>query len=135
VSQSVRVLEGSSALIRVGQSVPAGIEQVIVGPGGAVGSQSTQYRDVDSGFYVTPRVNGNRVTLEISSANDRVVDPATGATRIQRVETVASGRLGEWIELGGTWEQRSQQDSVILGRSSDAGRDYRRVLLMVEEVE
>jgi hypothetical protein len=95
--------------------------------------QYTQYRDVDSGFYVTPRVSGDRVTLEISSANDRVVNPATGASSIQRVQTVVSGRLGEWIEIGGTSEQRTRDESVILGRSSDAGRDYRRVLLKVEE--
>jgi hypothetical protein len=108
---------------------------VIVGPGGAVGQQWTQYRDVDSGFYVTPRVHGDSVTLEISAANDRVVDPATGASSIQRVQTVVSGRLGEWIELGATGEQRSRDESVILGRSSDASREYRRVLLKVEEVK
>jgi hypothetical protein len=134
MSQSVRVTEGNAAFIRIGQSVPVQSRQVIVGPGGAVSQQSTQFRDVDSGFYVTPRVNGDRVTLEISSANDRVINPATGTASIQRVQTVVSGRLGEWIELGGTGEQRTRDQSVILGRSSDAGRDYRRVLLKVEEV-
>jgi hypothetical protein len=134
-SQSVRVLEGNTAFIRIGQSVPVQSQPVIVGPGGAVGQQWTQYRDVDSGFYVTPRVHGDSVTLEISAANDRVVDPATGASSIQRVQTVVSGRLGEWIELGATGEQRSRDESVILGRSSDASREYRRVLLKVEEVK
>jgi type II secretory pathway component GspD/PulD (secretin) len=133
VSQSVRVSEGNAAFIRIGQSIPVQSRQVIVGPGGAVSQQSTQYRDVDSGFYVTPRVNGDRVTLEIAAANDRVIDPATGASSIQRVQTVVAGRLGEWIEIGGTAEQRTRDESVILGRSSDAGRDYRRVLLKVEE--
>jgi hypothetical protein len=135
VSQSVRVSEGNAAFIRIGQSVPVPGRQVIVGPGGVVREQYTQYRDVDSGFYVTPRVTGDRVTLEISSANDRVINPATGASSIQRVQTVVSGRLGEWIELGGTAEQRTRDESVILGRSSDAGRDYRRVLLKVEETK
>jgi type II secretory pathway component GspD/PulD (secretin) len=135
MSQSVRVLEGSAAFISIGQSVPVQGRQVIVGPGGALSQQSTQYRDVDSGFYVTPRVNGDTVTLEISAANDRVVNPATGASSIQRVQTVVSGRLGQWIELGGTGEQRSRDQSVILGRSSDASRDDRRVLLRVEEVK
>jgi type II secretory pathway component GspD/PulD (secretin) len=133
-TQSVRVLEGNAAFISIGQSVPLQGRQVIVGPGGAVSQQSTQYRDVDSGFYVTPRVHGDDVTLEISAANDRLVNPTTGASSIQRVQTVVSGRLGEWIELGGTGEQRSRDQSVILGRSSDASRDYRRVLLKVEEV-
>jgi hypothetical protein len=135
VTQSVRVSEGNAALIRIGQSIPVQSRQVVVGPGGAVSQQSTQYRDVDSGFYVTPRVNGDRVTLELSSANDRVVNPTTGASSIQRVQTVVTGRLGEWIEIGGTAEQRTRDENVILGRSSDAGRDYRRVLLKVEEVK
>jgi hypothetical protein len=134
VSQSVRVLEGSPAFISIGQSVPVRGRQVVVGPGGAGGQQWTEYRDVDSGFYVTPRIHGDTVTLEISAANDRLVNPNTGASTIQRVQTVVSGRLGEWIELGATGEQRSRDQSVILGRSSDASRDDRRILLKVEEV-
>jgi hypothetical protein len=133
VSQTVQVLEGNAAFIRVGQSVPVRTQQAIVGPGGATTVQSTEFRDVDTGFYVVPRVSGDRVTLEISSANDRVINPATGASSIQRVQTVVTGRLGDWIELGGTSETRAQDESVILGRSSDAGRDYRRLMLKVEE--
>jgi hypothetical protein len=135
LSQSVRVLEGSAALIRIGQSVPIQSRQVIVGPGGALTQQSTQYQDADSGFYVKPRVNGDTVTLEISTANDRVISPSTGASSLQQVHTVVSGRLGQWIELGATGAQRSRDESVILRRSDEAGRDQRRVMLRVEEVK
>lgn len=134
-AQSVTVLEGNAAFIAIGRSVPMTAQQVFVGPDGALARQSTQYSDIDRGFYVTPRLNGDRVTLEISTTNDRAIDPSTGVSSIQQVQTVVSGRLGDWIELGATGEARSREDSVILGRTRNLNRDERRVLLQVEEVE
>ena len=69
-TQAVRVMEGREAFVRVGQSVPVRERQVqrsVVG--GQVVEQvveTTQYRDAATGFYVLPRVAGDRVTLDIS---------------------------------------------------------------------
>jgi hypothetical protein len=135
VTQTVQVLEGNAAFIRTGQSVPSTITQITQTPGSNQVMQSTQYIDADTGFYATPRVNGDRVTLEITTARDRVRNPATGAVNIQRVGTVVSGRLGEWIEIGGSTERIDRSQSEILARSRDARSESRRVLLMVEEVK
>ncbi|PWT71635.1 MAG: secretin, partial [Proteobacteria bacterium] len=88
-----------------------------------------------TGFYVTPRVNGDRVTLEVSTSRDRLRNPATGAISVQHVGTVVSGRLGEWIEIGGSDQRMDRTQSEILARSRDARSDSRRVLLMVEEIK
>jgi type II secretory pathway component GspD/PulD (secretin) len=135
VSQQVQVLDGNRAYIRVGQSVPVRTRQYVDTPAGRRLTETTEYRDVDSGFYVVPRVSGATVTIEIFTAADSLQSPATGATNIQRVHTVVSGRLGEWIEIAGIGQEATRRDAEILARSSDARREDRRVLLRVDEVD
>jgi type II secretory pathway component GspD/PulD (secretin) len=135
VSQQVQVLEGARAFIRAGQSVPMRTRQTIDTPSGRRVIESTEYRSVDSGFYVVPRVSGETVTLEVFAASDSLQSPRTGEVSIQRVQSVVSGRLGEWIEVAGISQQSEQRDSEILARSADARREARRVLLKVEEVK
>jgi hypothetical protein len=48
--------------------------------------------------------------------------------------TTVSGRLGEWMEIGGVGQDASGQQTVLLGRASTATRDNRRVLVKVDEV-
>jgi type II secretory pathway component GspD/PulD (secretin) len=134
VSQQVQVMEGGQALIRVGQSVPVASTQVVDTADGRRVLRSTEWHDVDTGFYVVPRLAGDRVTLEISTAADRLQSPRSAASDIQRVSTVVTGRLGEWIELGAIGQQSLQRDDALLSRSSDAQRDNRRVLVKVDEL-
>jgi type II secretory pathway component GspD/PulD (secretin) len=134
VTQTVQVLEGNDAFIRVGQSAPVQNTQVLRTPRGTQITQGTDFVDADTGFYVTPRVNGDRVTLEISTARDRLRNPNTGAANIQRVSTVVSGRLGEWIEIGGSSETVERSQNQTLARSRDARSEERRVMLKVDEV-
>jgi type II secretory pathway component GspD/PulD (secretin) len=137
-TQSVQVLEGREAFIRAGQSVPVRERQArrnVVG--GQVVEQvveSTQYRDVTTGFYVLPRMSGDRVTLEISPQRETLSTSVPGGVSVQRVVTTVSGRLGEWMEIGGIAQDRSTQDAVLLGRSATTVSDGRRVLLKVEEL-
>jgi type II secretory pathway component GspD/PulD (secretin) len=134
VSQQVQVLEGSRAFIRVGQSVPVRTREYVDTPGGRRVIDTAGFQDVDTGFYVVPRLSGDTVTLEIFTAADSLRSPVSGATNVQRVQTMVSGRLGEWIEIAGVDQQATQRDSEILARSSDARREGRRVLLKVDEV-
>jgi type II secretory pathway component GspD/PulD (secretin) len=136
--QSVRVMEGREAFISIGQSVPVRERQVqrtVIG--GRVVEQvveGTQYRDVASGFYVLPRLAGDRVTLDVSSQRESLARRSTGSVNVQSVVTTVSGRLGEWMELGGVGQDATGQQSVLLGRSVTSSRDSRRVLIKVEEV-
>jgi hypothetical protein len=134
VSQQVQVMEGGRALIRVGQSVPESNAQVVDTTSGRRVLRSTEYRDVDTGFYVVPRLNGDQVTLEISTVADSLQSPRSAAVNVQRVQTVVTGRLGEWIEFAGIDQQSAQREDSLLARSEDARRDARRVLLRVDEV-
>src|SRR5574343_1301358 len=91
-SQMVQTVEGGRAFIQVGRSLAVPMRQMIVGPGGAMVNEGIVYRDIGSGFYATPRVNGQRVTLEISQQAERF-DPAygRGAISSQRLATTVSG--------------------------------------------
>lgn len=132
--QTVQVLEGNEAFINVGQSVAVSGSSVTVTQSGTQTSQSTEYRDVGTGFRVKPRVNGDQVTLEISTRRDSVEDPNAQSINLQRVDTVISGRLGQWMELAGVGQSGSRQDSGTVSRRSSTGTDDRRVLLKVEEM-
>ncbi len=100
---SVRALEGHESFIAVGQSRP--FTSTTVTQGGSfptVVTQTTDFRDVQSGFYATPRVNGDRVTLEISPRQQRVTDGRQPTVATASVVTTVTGRLGEWMQVGGS---------------------------------
>jgi len=133
--QMVQTVEGGQAFIQIGRSLPIPMRQVVIGPGGAVINESVLYRDVGRGFYATPRVNGNRVTLDITQQADRPAGYGRGTIDTQRLSTTVSGRLGEWIELGGGGRQATGNQSGTLSLSTSDARDNRSIWLMVEEVE
>lgn len=137
-TQQLQVLEGNRALVRSGQSVPVPQRQVVQNPWGTQVIETTQYRDVASGFYVLPRIHGDTVTLEISAQNDSLAPNQNAgnyqATRIQNTSSIVSGRLGEWINVGGTGQQSSTDNSTITTRSTSRLNEERTVLIKVEEV-
>lgn len=136
-TQQLQVLEGNRALVRSGQSVPVPQRQVIQDQWGTRVIDSMQYQEVGSGFYVLPRVNGDRVTLEISTQNDAFV-PDSGnypTTRIQQTSSTLSGRLGEWLDVGGLGQQKDNDDSTLSTRGASRTSEQRSVLIRVEEVK
>lgn len=133
--QQVMVLEGHRALIRTGQSVPVQQHREVVSPWGAQVTDSTRYRDVNSGFYVLPRVSGDRVTLEVTAQNDALQPHGeSGATNVQNVTTTVSGRLGEWLVLGDSGQQGNDDGSSVSVHTTSRSRESRNILLKVEEV-
>lgn len=133
-SQMVQVVEGGRAFIQVGQSLPMPLRQVMLGPNGAVVTDSTVYRDIGQGFYAVPQLAGDRVTLEISPQFDTPGSQGYGSVNTQRVSTTVSGRLGEWIELGGSGQQAGGRDRGNLSVGTSDVRDNRSVWLLVEEI-
>ena len=135
-TQQLQVLEGSRALVRSGQTVPVPQRQIIRHPWGTQVIDSTEYRQVDSGFYVLPRVNGDRVTLEISAQNDELAPNGNyPATRTQQTSSTVSGHLGEWLVVGEINRQKNSDGTTITSRSASRSQEQRNVLIKVEEVE
>lgn len=134
-SQMVQTVDGGRAYIQVGRSLAVPMRQMVIGPGGGYVQEGVIFRDIGSGFYAQPRVNGQRVTLEISQQAESF-DPAYGRGGVsgQRLATTVSGQLGEWIELGGSGRQAAGQQGGYSVGTSDV-RDNRSIWLKVEAVE
>lgn len=135
-TQQLQVMEGNRALVSSGLSVPVPVRQVIQRPWGTEIVDTTEYRQVDSGFYVLPRVSGDRVTLEIGTQDDTLASGgAYPTTRTQQTSSTVSGRLGEWMVLGGTGRRTVDDGSTISTRSAARSQEQRNVLIKVEEME
>ncbi|HZP93199.1 MAG TPA: secretin N-terminal domain-containing protein, partial [Burkholderiales bacterium] len=114
-TRTAQVLEGNAVFIQLGQSAPVRTRRTRVLPGGAVQEiDSVEYHDVDAGFYAQPRVSGDRVTIQLAARRDAVLDNGGGAVRIQSVGSVATGRLGEWIEIGGIAREEVRDERATI---------------------
>ena len=122
---SVQTLEGNETLIAVGNSVPVTSRSASPDWSGSEVRESTIYRDVTTGFYATPRINGDRVVLEISPRQQRYQPGYRardgGVIEVSGATTTVSGRLGEWIQLGAVHESSTGSTNRLLvwGRHTD----------------
>jgi hypothetical protein len=130
-TQQVQATEGYPALIQVGQSVP------LTSQGRDYYGQpysNTQYRDVTRGFYVTASLSGELVHINISSNRDRLSQTQPGAIDVQSTDTRVSGRVGEWISIGGVNEQSQGQQGGFLQHRSTQGREDMTIRVKVDVV-
>ena len=118
----LRVLEGQSALIQMGQSVP-----VRTLPYGALG-----YQDVTQGVYVVPRVQGDTVTLAINPQRETLEG---SRIRTQAMTTTVTGRLGEWIALGSINQAEQRAETGLLTRRSGTSAQRYGVMVKVEVLD
>lgn len=112
VDQRIQVLEGGQAYISTGES--------------------RIYGQAGSGFAVMPRVSGSNVTLDIATQQEAFT--RGGAIQGQRAVTSVSGRLGEWIDLGGVSAASTRADSGILSSKERTSTGNRGIWVKVEEL-
>jgi len=131
---SVAALEGTETFIAIGQSAPVTTTQVTPGWVGPT-VQTTEYRDANTGFYATPRVSGDVVTLDLSPTQQRFSGPPSDR-RIATagITTQVSGRLGEWIRVGGSSASNRSDTSGLLTWGTRSDEASYSVWVKVEEV-
>lgn len=128
--QQLLVLEGNSAFISSGQSVPVQQRTIINTPQGAQVIDSMQHHEVATGFYVLPRISGDRVTLEINPRRETL---SRRGIESQRVTTQVVTRLGEWVQIAGVDDEQASERSGITSRESRSRARSSVVWLKVEE--
>ncbi len=136
-TQQLRVLEGRSALIQVGQERPVVERRVFPSVGWPVVIEQQGIQEVTTGFRVLPRVHGQQFTLDISPQQASIRNDSGknfGVVDIQRLTTSVSGRLGEWVDIGGAVQQQSVQSSGIGSTTSAQSSTNYSVLIKVEEL-
>lgn len=121
-------------MIQTGQSIPYPYSSAVYNRRGIVVHDGIEYRDVTSGFYVTPRTHGQNVTLDIAPQLQRADPKDRGVIDTRSTSTTVSGRLGEWISLGGVNEATSGNDSALLARTRRHGSEIYGVWVKVEEI-
>jgi len=109
--QTLRVLEGRQAFIHTGESVPVGERSVVITGAGVSVSEGVRYEEFGSGFFVRPRLDGDIVVLDIFPA--RRERRGDGSASVQEAATSISGRLGQWMEIGGVDAERARSGSGI----------------------
>lgn len=131
--QSVRVMDGGRAFIRIGRSLAVPLRRITRKQGVITVTDSVVYRDIGQGFYAIPRVVGDRVTVEISPQFDNLDASGRGSVETQDLTTTVSGRIGEWLELGGSVQQTTESQGRSLGAASGQMHDSRSIWLRVDE--
>ena len=93
--------------------------------------ESRVFGEAGTGFAVMPRVAGDNVFLDIAAQQEAFT--RGGAVQGQRAVSTVSGRLGEWIELGGASRASVRVDSGMLSSRESSASGERRIWVKVEE--
>lgn len=134
-NQFINVSDGAQAFIRAGQSVPftqtwliltrryMNVQQSNL-------QQTTEFKEITTGFSVRPRSIGNQVELEITpriaALNQR------GFIDFEELMTVVRVNRGEWFDLGGTMQQKDDVSHAILSRQTSSQSQDNALVIRVE---
>lgn len=119
--QRLQCLEGRPAFIRVGRAQP--VPQLA----------GTAWAEADIGFWVMPRLAGQTVSLDLATSRDAF--DASGAIGVRRTSASVSGRLGEWIPVGGSSLGRDAQERDLTSRATTSATSDWSVELRVEAAD
>ena len=115
---SVLAMDGRPARIHTGTAIPLRVDRVLLAEQGIAVHSGTEFMVLESGFYATARVSGERVLVEIAA--DQASFPDGGRLQSQTVVTTVSGRLDEWLPLGDSGSSGGQNERGLIYRSDSA---------------
>ncbi len=129
-NQFINVMDGERAFIRVGQSVPYTQEWVTLTRRYASIQRTTEFVDISTGFSVRPRSIGNQIELEITPRiaqlnQNKYID-------FEELSTIVRVSRGEWLDLGGTMQQKDEVSRAILSRQNGGQLQNNSLSIRVE---
>lgn len=140
ITQQVQVLEGREAFIAAGQEVPVRNRGVTAGPNGIYSYDSTSYYPAVTGFYATPRLNGDEVFLELNTISRQSNNIRINGRQPQQnfavnnIRTTARGKLGKWIAIGGTAQSGESRQHGIASANHQQRESSSQLYVRVEEI-
>lgn len=121
-SQSVQVMNGSSAFISMGSNVP-----VVSSVSGGFWNQGVSYSraEADQGILVEPQLQGTQVRLKVRRKNDQINNSNAQEIDHQNIDTTTMIPLDTWVKLGSTGQadNASEQSTDV---SYTAGANYQQ---------
>lgn len=114
----IRVVEGEEGYISLGDEMP--VREQVVTINGV--SSTTHYKPVTSGFYVVPKLQRDKVFVEISSHSQKIRGNNTHANiETSTLNTTVSVPLGLWTPMGGVDQSVRQSSQGILYSTRQKG--------------
>lgn len=114
----VTVLEGQEGYISLGDEVP--VQQQVVTLNGV--STTSHYKPVTSGFYVVPKLQRDKVFVEISSHSQKLKGQQQHAhIETSTLNTTVSVPLGLWTPMGGVDKSVKQSSQGVIYSTRQKG--------------
>ena len=134
-TQEINVLDGYPAFISEGKI--EALPTVQIQHDGSHGhiTTGTQFHDATTGFYVTPRLNRNSVTLEISPWSTKTFSRNNGLAPTSRASTIIRGRLNEWIQLSNLDGEENRDQSGLFEKRYQTKRSTQGIWLKVIDLD
>ena len=129
----VRATEGEPALIYTGVNVPVNISEKQRNGNRIVERELVEYRNIQSGLYVTARLNGDNVTLTIKPQSQSLGE--NNAINQFSLQTTVTGKLGEWISLGSVSQSSARYSQNTASRTTTQTLDRNTVMIKVERLD
>ncbi|MDI1309751.1 MAG: secretin N-terminal domain-containing protein [Methylotenera sp.] len=115
-NQFINVLDGGSAFIRVGQSIPYTQEWITLTRRYASIQRTTEFVDISTGFSVRPRSIGNQIELQITPRIAQLNQ--NSYIDFEELSTIVRVNRGEWLDLGGIMQQKDEVSRTILSKQN-----------------
>ena len=131
----VNTLEGNPAFINTGQLIPVRSQTTVVTSGATVVKENIEHHNISSGFYVTPKLQGDNVVLAISPHFAQVNQKEKNIINVQNINTTVHGKLGEWIPIGGINQSLNASDKRNLINKKQYSDEKSSIFVKVEEVK
>ena len=130
LNQYLTVMDGASAFIQVGESIPYTQQWTVLAQRYASVRQTTQFYDITTGFAVVPRYIGDEVELTITP---RIAQAnARGSVDFETLSTQVRVKPGEWFDLGGGMRSRDEVSSTILSSGVDGSSESSSLMIKVD---
>ena len=131
----VNTLEGNPAFINMGRLIPVKSQTNIVTSGAIIVQENIKHHNVSSGFYVTPKLQGDNVVLTISPHFAKINKKEKNIVNVQKISTIIHGKLGKWVPIGGVDHSLSSSDKRNFINKKQYSNEKSNIFVKVEEVE
>ncbi len=132
-SISVTTLSGSPAYVTIGTEIPYDRQKAGVCRRYGGCPPTVEFHRVETGFWVTPRVSGDHIDLEIVP---QVADLASGRRiRFAAASTHVVVRPSQWTKIGGGENVEAAALAEILGAADSERTESFSILLKVSRLD
>lgn len=131
--QTVLTMDGQPALIDIGQTTPQPFMLgYVITPMGPAVNLGMSDQTASSGFYVTPSLRGETVEIALDARLQARRGDAPERLDSHQTRVTVSGRLGEWVAVGGTLRTATGEGRETLAQGAASGSSDYQLWVRVE---